>query len=37
MIIVETSDALLVCRRDRAQRVKEVLEILKKRGEDHLL
>jgi mannose-1-phosphate guanylyltransferase len=37
MIIVETSDALLVCRRDRAQRVKEVLATLKKLGEDHLL
>jgi hypothetical protein len=30
--VVETEDALLVCHRDQDQKVKEVIEILGKRG-----
>jgi len=33
MIIVDTRDALLVCPRNKTQRVKEVVKILKKRGD----
>lgn len=32
MIIVETEDAILVCRKDQAQNVKDVVEQLKERG-----
>lgn len=37
MIVVETADAILVCRRDRAQLVREVLDSLRKMGREDLL
>ncbi len=37
LIIVDTPDALLVCRKDHAQRLKEVIEALEKEGRDDLL
>jgi len=37
LIVVNTKDALLVCRMDQDQRVKEILELLKKRGKTGLL
>jgi mannose-1-phosphate guanylyltransferase len=37
LVVVDTEDAILILPRDRAQEVKQVVEILKKRGdEDHL-
>ncbi|MGB8214760.1 MAG: mannose-1-phosphate guanylyltransferase [Anaerolineales bacterium] len=37
LIIVDTNDALLVCRRDQAQQVRQVIEVLKKmQKEDYL-
>jgi len=37
LIIVDTEDALLVCRKDCDQKVKQIVELLKKRGEkEHL-
>jgi mannose-1-phosphate guanylyltransferase len=37
LIIVDTEDALLVCRRDRAQDVKRIVERLKQQGDDNLI
>ena len=37
LIIVETDDALLVCAKDRAQDVKEVVSVLEKTEKKHLL
>lgn len=37
MIVVETSDAMLVCPKDKAQDVKNVVERLKKIGRKELL
>ena len=37
MIIVQTADALLICPKDRAQDVKNVVEILKEQGKDQYL
>jgi mannose-1-phosphate guanylyltransferase len=37
MIIVDTPDALLVCRRDRAQDIKRLTEVLRERGTTDLL
>ncbi|RME00009.1 MAG: mannose-1-phosphate guanylyltransferase [Calditrichaeota bacterium] len=37
MIIVDTEDAMLICPRDRAQDVREVVEALKRKKMDHLL
>lgn len=37
LVIVDTGDALLVCRADQAQRVREVIEVLGARGLDDLL
>ncbi len=37
MIIVETEDALLICPRNRAQDVKDVVELIKRRKLHHLL
>ncbi|AEB43007.1 MULTISPECIES: mannose-1-phosphate guanylyltransferase [Micromonospora] len=37
LIVVDTSDALLVCPRDRAQDVKAIVDELKERGEDKLV
>lgn len=37
IIIVDTPDALLICRRDRAQDVRTVVNILKQRGADQYL
>jgi mannose-1-phosphate guanylyltransferase len=37
VVVVETPDALLICHREKAQLVKEVLEALRKRGQKHLL
>ena len=37
LIIVETEDALLVCSRDKAQKVKEVVDLLKEKGESRYL
>ena len=36
IVIVETKDAVLVCKKDRTQDVKEVVEALKKDREDLL-
>ena len=32
MIVVDTPDATLICRRDKAQEVRKIVDILKKRG-----
>ena len=37
MIIVQTADALLICPKDRAQDVKNVVETLKEQGKDQYL
>ncbi len=37
LIVVDTQDALLICDKDRAQDVKALLDILKKKGYDELL
>ncbi|HMK36509.1 MAG TPA: mannose-1-phosphate guanylyltransferase [Desulfomonilaceae bacterium] len=37
LIIVDTPDALMVCRKDRAQDVRRLQELLKKQGFEHLL
>lgn len=37
LIVVDTEDALLVCRKDRAQDVKEVVTVLEKSEKRHLL
>jgi len=37
LIVVDTADALMVCRKDRAQDVAKIREILKKSGYDQLL
>ena len=37
LIIVETEDALLVCRRDQDQRVKDIVAELRKTGKDEYL
>ncbi len=37
LIVVDTADVLMICRKDRAQDVKTLQEALKKKGYDHLL
>ncbi len=37
LIIVDTGDALLICRKDQAQNVKELVEIMKRKNLDELL
>jgi mannose-1-phosphate guanylyltransferase len=37
LIVVDTPDALMICRRDQAQDVRRLRELLKERGYDHLL
>jgi hypothetical protein len=37
LVIVDTQDALLVCRKDQAQRVKEIVERLSHEGQEHLI
>jgi mannose-1-phosphate guanylyltransferase len=37
LVIVDTDDAILVCHRDRAQDVKDVVRQLKERGQDNHL
>lgn len=37
LVIVDTPDAILVCKKDRVQEVKNVVEALKKRGREDLL
>lgn len=37
LIVIDTKDALLICRKDQDQRVKEVVELLKKRGKKDYL
>ncbi len=37
LIIVETEDAVLVCRKDQAQKVKEIVEQLRMRGLEYLI
>lgn len=37
LIIVDTSDALMICRKDHAQDIKKLQEILKVKGYEHLL
>jgi len=37
LIVVDTSDALLICRKDQAQRVKEIVERLSGDGQAHLV
>jgi len=37
LVVVDTGDALLVCKRQQAHRVKELVELLKRGGRDDLL
>jgi len=37
LVVVDTPDAIMICRKDRAQDVKKLREELEKRGYDHLL
>lgn len=37
LIVVDTEDAVLVCRRDRAQDIKKLTELLRERGADDLV
>jgi mannose-1-phosphate guanylyltransferase len=37
LIVVDTEDAVLVCRRDRAQDIKKLTELLRERGSDDLV
>jgi mannose-1-phosphate guanylyltransferase len=37
LIVVDTEDAVLVCRRDRAQDIKKLIELLRERGHDALV
>ena len=37
LLVVETDDALLICRKGSSQRVKEVVELLRRQGRDDLL
>ena len=37
LVVVDTPDAIMICRKDRVQDVKTLREELKKRGYDHLL
>jgi hypothetical protein len=37
MVIVDTGDALLICKTDQSQRVKEVVEHLKKHRQEKFL
>jgi mannose-1-phosphate guanylyltransferase len=37
MIVVDTPDAILVCRRDQAQEVRKIVELLKEKGKDGLI
>jgi hypothetical protein len=37
LVVVETDDALLICKKGRSQRVKEVVELLRRQGRDDLL
>lgn len=37
LVIVETSDALLICRRDRAQEVKDLVDMMKRKNMDEFL
>jgi mannose-1-phosphate guanylyltransferase len=37
MIIVDTPDALLVCSKDKAHKVKDIINKLRKQGKEHLL
>lgn len=37
LIVVDTPDALMICRKDKAQDVKKLQEVLKLKGYDHLL
>lgn len=37
LIVVDTEDAVLVCRRDRAQDIKRLTEVLRERGADDLV
>jgi len=37
LVVVDTGDCLLVCRKDRSQDVKRVLDILRERGRTDLL
>lgn len=37
LVVVDTPDALLICKKDRTQEVRKVQEILKKKGYHHLL
>ena len=37
LLVVETDDALLICRKGSSQRVKEVVELLRRQGKDDLL
>lgn len=37
VVVVETPDAVLVCRKDEAQNVKKIVDELKKRGRENLL
>jgi mannose-1-phosphate guanylyltransferase len=37
MVVVDTTDAILVCPRERAQEVKKMVEVLEKQGKKELL
>jgi mannose-1-phosphate guanylyltransferase len=36
LVLVDTGDVLLVCRKDQAQKVRQVVEQLKKSGEEYI-
>jgi mannose-1-phosphate guanylyltransferase len=37
IVVVDGGDSILVCKRDRVQRVREIVETLKKSGKEHLI
>ena len=37
LIVVDTEDVVLVCPRERSQEVKRLVDVLKERGDSHLL
>ncbi len=36
LVVVDTGDVLLICRKDQAQRVRQVVNRLKKSGEEYV-
>jgi len=37
LVVIETPDALLVCRKDKAQKVKKIVQLLKEKGKKEYL